>query len=306
MKVETFVRVTADGAEDSPTLRRRTYANACGMEEQAAAADSVLHLVPREPSSAILPQLSPWSRSAAKRFFDCACVAAALPLAAPLLLLVALAVRLTSRGPVFFRQLRAGSHGRYFTILKFRTMIHDAGASYHAVTTGGNQPFTCIGPLLRRWKLDELPQIINVLRGEMSLVGPRPKMPEHVIVDLPCRPGITGAATIAFACEEALLDPVPEHHLESYYHQVVLPAKIRLDAEYMARATFLSDFRLIVNSVLRRWDESVAARLLGLEAFLSESSLRESAGGGSTPQWKGGLPIRVASVSARVGARRSA
>lgn len=306
MKVEMFVRVTADGAEDGPALRRRTYANACSMEEQTLAADSVLHLVPRAAPVQLSHPLSRWSGSRAKRCFDCACVLAALPLAFPLLLFVALAVRLTSRGPILFRQQRAGSQGRFFTILKFRTMIHDANAAYHPVTTGGNQPFTCIGPFLRRWKLDELPQIINVLRGDMSLVGPRPKMAQHVVDHLPCRPGMTGAATIAFAREESLLDQVPEHHLDSYYHTVVLPAKQHLDAEYMGHATFFSDLKLIVNSVLRRWDHSVAACLLQLESLLAEGKWHESAGGEDNPQWKGGLPIRVATVAARVGARRSA
>lgn len=306
MKVEMVVRVTADGAEDGPTLRRRTYANACAMEEQTLVPNSILHLVPRAVPVPLDQPLSRWSKSGSKRFFDCACVVLALPLALPLLLIVALAVRVSSRGPVFFRQQRTGSHGRFFTILKFRTMIHDANAAYHPVTTGGNQPFTSIGPFLRRWKLDELPQIINVLRGEMSLVGPRPKMPQHVVDHLPCRPGITGAATFAFAREETLLDQVPEHHLESYYHLVVLPAKQHLDAEYMARATFSSDLRLIINSVLRRWDDSVAAYLLELESVLADSKSHESTGDEDDPQWKGGLPIRVATVAARVGARRSA
>jgi hypothetical protein len=96
----------------------------------------------------------------------------------------------------------------------------------------------------------------------MSLVGPRPKMPEHVISDLPCRPGVTGAATIAFAREEAVLDRIPRHHLEACYYSVVLPAKRKLDAEYMAHATFLSDLKIIVNSVLRRWDNSLMEGLL--------------------------------------------
>ena len=108
----------------------------------------------------------------------------------------------------------------------------------------------------------------------MSLVGPRPKMREHVLCDLPCRPGITGAATIAYAREEAVLDRVPKHHLENYYHAVVLPAKRRLDSEYMARATFLSDFKLIVDSVLRRWDTSVMEELLNTGAFDEEYRMR--------------------------------
>src|ERR1700683_698209 len=96
----------------------------------------------------------------------------------------------------------------------------------------------------------------------MSLVGPRPKLPEHAISNLPCRAGITGAATIAFALEESILERVPKHHLESFYHSVVLPAKHRLDADYMAHATFFSDLKIIIDSVIRRWDCSIMEELL--------------------------------------------
>lgn len=212
-------------------------------------------------------QPSSWSRSGVKRLFDCSCVLLSLPLLAPVLLVIALAVWLTSTGPIFFLQKRVGRHGRTFTILKFRTMIHAAKKAHHAVTTVSNQRFTLIGPFLRRWKLDELPQLLNVLWGDMSLVGPRPKMPEHVIFNLLCRPGITGAATVAFAREEAILDAVPRHLLESYVHTVVLPIKRGLDADYMAEATFVSDFKLILKSILRRWDSSIAEELLDKASF---------------------------------------
>lgn len=215
-------------------------------------------------------ELSAWSQSAAKRVFDCLCVLFALPLLLPVLLAIAIAVRLTSSGPMLFLQTRVGCRGRAFTILKFRTMLHDEDARHHPVTTADNQPFTSIGPFLRRWKLDELPQIFNVLAGDMSLVGPRPKMPEHVQTELQCRPGITGAATIAFAREETILDRVPKHSLDDYYHHVVLPAKLQLDAEYMARATFASDLRLILNSMLRRWDTSIADSILEQELVTSD------------------------------------
>ena len=215
----------------------------------------------------VIKRLSPWSRSGAKRLFDCVCVLLVLPLLVPALLVVALVVWLTSSGPVLFLQQRMGRDGKPFTILKFRTMIHATDKAHHAVTTAGNQRFTPVGSFLRRLKIDELPQLLNVLVGHMSLVGPRPKIREHVISHLPCRPGITGAATIAFALEEAVLDRVPKHHLESYYHKVVLPAKRQLDAEYMAHATFLSDFKLVVNSVLRRWDASAMEEVLNSEAF---------------------------------------
>jgi lipopolysaccharide/colanic/teichoic acid biosynthesis glycosyltransferase len=216
--------------------------------------------------------LSAWSRSRAKRVFDCLCVVPALPLLIPAMFLIGAAVRLTSRGPVFFVQKRMGRGGHTFNILKFRTMIHATDTAHHAVTTAGNQRFTTIGPFLRRWKLDELPQMLNVLRGEMSLVGPRPKMPEHASSWYPCRPGITGAATITFAREEDILDRVPKHDLNSYYHSFVLPAKRQLDSEYMASATFLSDLKLIINSVLRRWDTSDMEKVLSLKPSAAFSS----------------------------------
>lgn len=201
-------------------------------------------------------RLSPWSRSTAKRLFDCLCVLASLPVIAPLLLVIAAAVRLTSRGPVLFLQERMGRHGKAFTIIKFRTMVHVANRAHNPITTSDNQRFTSIGQLLRRSKLDELPQLINVLLGHMSLVGPRPKMREHVVFDLPCRPGITGMATTVFACEESILTRIPANRLDAFYHAVVLPAKRKLDAEYMSKATFVTDLHLIVRSILRRWNTS--------------------------------------------------
>jgi lipopolysaccharide/colanic/teichoic acid biosynthesis glycosyltransferase len=184
-----------------------------------------------------------------------------------MLLVIAAAVRLTSRGPILFMQKRVGHHGRTFAILKFRSMIHVAENAHHPITTSGNQRFTPIGPFLRCWKLDELPQIANVLAGHMSLVGPRPKLPEHVRFDLPCRPGITGLATIAFACEETLLVHLPKDRLDAFYHDVVLPAKRKLDADYMARATFLSDIRLLVCTVLRRWNTDALENFIAVSKY---------------------------------------
>lgn len=215
----------------------------------------------RSSISLVRERTNPWSQSGTKRLFDFLCVLLALPLLVPIYLVIALAVRLTSSGPVLFLQERVGRHGKLFTILKFRTMVHSEDAAHHAVTTTENQRFTPVGPFLRRYKLDELPQLLNVLIGDMSLVGARPKMPEHQIVDLLYRPGITGAATFAFAREEKVLARVPKHYLDTYYHTVILPAKSRLDEDYMARATFRTDLALIVNSVLRRWDDSVVDNL---------------------------------------------
>jgi lipopolysaccharide/colanic/teichoic acid biosynthesis glycosyltransferase len=211
--------------------------------------------------------------SGAKRFFDCICVVLMLPILIPTFLAIGLAVRLTSSGPVLFLQKRMGRHGREFTILKFRTMIHTAHRVHQPVTTSGNQLFTPVGPFLRRWKLDEIPQLLNVLVGHMSLVGPRPKLQEHAISNVPCRAGITGAATIAFAREESILDRIPKSHLDSFYHSVVLPAKHQLDEEYMANATFLSDLKLIFDSVMRRWDSSIMEQLLTTWAFEQEDGI---------------------------------
>jgi lipopolysaccharide/colanic/teichoic acid biosynthesis glycosyltransferase len=221
------------------------------------------------PARSAWKGLSPWSRSAAKRLFDCACVLLVLPAVLPLLVAIAAAVRVTSRGPVLFLQKRMGRYGQAFTILKFRTLIHIAGA-HDANAATHYQCLTPIGSFLRRWKLDELPQIANVLAGDMSLVGPRPKLPEYVTLELPCRPGITGMATIVFASEGRFLARVAKEHLSAYIHAVVLPAKRQMDAEYMARATFLSDLRLLVNSVLRRWDTSGLEKILGLPGIRKE------------------------------------
>jgi lipopolysaccharide/colanic/teichoic acid biosynthesis glycosyltransferase len=221
--------------------------------------------LPREDDSSdpndSYPLPSPWSVSRMKRLFDVVAVTATLPLVIPVLLAVGLLVRLSSRGPILFVQTRVGRHGRLFSIFKFRTMTHNNGENRPLITTLGNQPFTPVGRFLRKWKLDELPQILNVLRAEMSLVGPRPKVPDHAC-ELPlCRPGITGAATLVFAREEVLLDSVPGHALDDYVHLVVLPAKRKIDAGYMSRATFLSDFAIIARSIFRRWNYFAAERV---------------------------------------------
>ncbi len=223
-------------------------------------------------------RVSEWSQSGLKRFFDVTCVLLALPLLIPIFAVVGLAVRLTSRGPVLFLQKRTGLHRRNFTILKFRTMEHLENGARSKVTTAGNQQFTPVGCFLRRWKLDELPQVLNVLVGDMTLVGPRPKLPEHQLIELKCRPGITGAATIAFAREEQILARLPHDCVDEYYHSIILPAKLRLDREYMARATFLTDLKLIVDTISRRWDCSEIYELLDLQpAEMQRRTLKNKA-----------------------------
>jgi lipopolysaccharide/colanic/teichoic acid biosynthesis glycosyltransferase/glycosyltransferase involved in cell wall biosynthesis len=246
--------------------------------------------------------LSSWSQSWVKRALDCICVLTALPLLAPVLLAIAAAVRFTSPGPVLFLQRRIGRYGSTFTIAKFRTLVYSSDIEHHAITTEDNQHFTPIGPFLRRWKLDELPQLINVLMGDMSLVGPRPKIRQHRVSVLRCRPGITGAATIAFADEEAVLARVPKHELESSYRTLFLPAKRQLDSEYMAHATVLSDIRIVLKSVLRRWDTTTMESVLGIGTSAARerieqrsASIREHA---LQPRMRN-APIRLAILGTR-------
>ena len=242
--------------------------------------------VVRSSLSLVDERISAWSQSRLKRLFDVICVVLALPLLIPIFFVVGLAVRFTSNGPVLFLQKRTGLHRRNFTILKFRTMEHLENGAHSKVTTAGNQRFTPVGPFLRRWKLDELPQLLNVLIGDMSLVGPRPKLPEHQLGELKCRPGITGAATIAFAREEHILARLPHHRLDSYYHSIILPAKLRLDREYMAQGTFLTDLKLIVDTIVRRWDCSEICKLLDIQPAEMQSK---------TPKSKMPAPVVTAS-----------
>ena len=179
-----------------------------------------------------------------------------------MVILVGFAVRVTSSGPVLFRQRRMGRAGQEFTIYKFRTMAHSTAPNPCLVTTAGDSRFTRIGPFLRRWKLDEFPQLFNVLQGEMSLVGPRPKVCEQTQDWMACRPGVTGAATIAFAREEQALDRIPRQQLTQFYRDVVVPAKQQIDSEYMAQATLSSDLRLIWSSVFGQWNGSVMEQAL--------------------------------------------
>jgi lipopolysaccharide/colanic/teichoic acid biosynthesis glycosyltransferase len=190
-------------------------------------------------------RVSPWCASRLKRLFDLACVAPALLLLSPLFAIIALAIRLTSPGPAIFRQVRAGRHRRPFTIYKFRTMVQNSEGLGPGHTAKGDPRITAIGDFLRRFKLDELPQLYNVLRGDMSLVGPRPKLPHHEHTAMKCRPGVTGAATLAFRDEQHILCQVPSEKIEEFYVDHVVPFKIQLDSEYMRSATFLSDIQIL-------------------------------------------------------------
>jgi lipopolysaccharide/colanic/teichoic acid biosynthesis glycosyltransferase len=123
--------------------------------------------------------------------------------------------------------------------------MHASDASGSPITVIGDARITRVGVFLRRFKLDELPQFWNVLIGDMSLVGPRPKLPQHEALYLRVRPGITGPATLAFRQEEEVLASVPKHELDSFYHEVIKPSKAWIDMDYISRATFRSDLRLL-------------------------------------------------------------
>ena len=124
-------------------------------------------------------------------------------------------------------------------------MSIDAQDDGPCLTKRGDPRVTRFGGFLRKYKLDELPQLVNVLRGDMSLVGPRPKLPHLEVMHMPFRPGLTGAATIAFRCEEEMLQDIPDEELEAYYCRTIKPLKAKIDWDYMREATLASDFSLL-------------------------------------------------------------
>jgi lipopolysaccharide/colanic/teichoic acid biosynthesis glycosyltransferase len=200
--------------------------------------------IPQDPPAYDV-ELSLWSLSLAKRCVDLLFASVALLLVWPLLLVAALLVRYKSPGPVIFRQKRVGRHGVLFTVFKFRTMAIAGQEEGPSLTKRGDPRVTRIGSFLRKYKLDELPQLFNVLRGEMSLIGPRPKLPHLEVMHMPCRPGLTGAATLAFRREEEMLQGIPDDDLEAYYCRMIKPLKAKIDSDYMREATLASDFALL-------------------------------------------------------------
>ena len=187
-----------------------------------------------------------------KRCMDVLFSLLGLALLWPLGLAVALAIRLDSPGPALFRQERVGLRGRPFRIHKFRTMR--VGGAGLQVTAGGDARITRVGRVLRRYKLDELPQLIDVLRGRMSLVGPRPEVPRYMALYPPearrailsVRPGITDPASIAFRNEEALLAAAPD--AERAYIDTIMPLKQRYYLDYVAHRSLGADLRILLST----------------------------------------------------------
>jgi lipopolysaccharide/colanic/teichoic acid biosynthesis glycosyltransferase len=187
----------------------------------------------------------------AKRMFDLLGAALALALLWPLLVAVGLWIKLDSPGPAMFRQQRVGRHGRLFEIHKFRTMVADAPEHGPQLTIGDDPRITRAGAFLRRSKIDELPQLLDVLAGHMSLVGPRPELPAYVahypavLRDkvLAVRPGITDPVSLDLADESDLLGRAADPERE--YVEVLLPRKLRAAAAYAERATLWTDLQVI-------------------------------------------------------------
>lgn len=191
-----------------------------------------------------------------KYIFDRIGALAGLLLLWPILLLIGIAIRFyMPGGPVLFRQQRVGKDGKLFTIYKFRTMhvVHDGTT----VSVAGQQRIPPFGQALRRLKLDELPELWNVLVGEMSFVGPRPDVPGYADLltgsdreILRLRPGITGPASMKYRCEEALLARQPDP--QRYNDEVVWPDKVRINLYYLHHPSFLLDIKMIVYTLLRK------------------------------------------------------
>jgi len=189
-----------------------------------------------------------------KRMFDLLVSSAGLLVSSPLLLLLALWIKLDSEGSVFYRGVRVGRHGRLFRIFKFRTMVVNAERIGGPSTSDNDPRITRVGRLLRKYKLDELPQLVNVLKGEMSLVGPRPEVQMYVDLYseeekaiLSIRPGITDWASLWNSDEGAILAGSPDP--EKTYQEEIRPRKIRLQLEYVRRRSLGVDLQIMLKTL---------------------------------------------------------
>lgn len=197
--------------------------------------------------------VSSWTGSSSKRCFDFCMALVVTILLLPLMAIAAVSVLVLSGRPILFRQMRCGKGGKTFSLLKFRSMRNDNVGP--GLTRAGDSRVTPIGRLLRSSKIDELPQLFNVLGGELSLVGPRPELPEYIAALgdraealLQSKPGITGWATLHYRDEEEVLAQTSGETAHDYYVRVLLPAKCALDLEYAARATMFSDLQLLLGT----------------------------------------------------------
>jgi lipopolysaccharide/colanic/teichoic acid biosynthesis glycosyltransferase len=188
-----------------------------------------------------------------KQTFDTTVATFGLLALAPVFLVVAVLIKLEDGGPVFYRAKRVGLNGNLFPLYKFRSMRVDADRMGPGITASGDPRITRMGAWLRRTKVDELPQLLNVIAGDMSLVGPRPEDPRYVALYTPeqrrilqVRPGITSAASLAYRHEEQMLSG--PNWQDTYVHEV-MPAKLAIDLEYLARRNLLTDMTLILRTI---------------------------------------------------------
>lgn len=189
-----------------------------------------------------------------KRIFDIVAAAAGIVLMAPMFVVVSALIKIDSTGPVFFRQQRVGKNFKLFTLYKFRSMIADAQKNSLLITAKKDRRITRVGRVLRAAKIDELPQLINVLLGDMSIVGPRPEVPKYVELFrdryrevLSVRPGLTDYASIQYRDEESVLAQF--ENPEAGYVETVLPEKIRLATNYIREQNMWIDIQVIIKTV---------------------------------------------------------
>jgi len=191
-----------------------------------------------------------------KRIFDFIVSLAVILIAFPIWILVALAIKMDSPGPVFHRGTRVGKDGKPFTLFKFRTMVADAPRRGPGITQQDDPRITRVGRFLRKLKIDEMPQLINVLKGEMSIIGPRPEDPRYVAHYTPeqrrvltVRPGMASPAFIKYRHEEELLAAASDD-LEHVYLTQILPDKLRMDIEYVRNQSFIGDLSIFAQAAL--------------------------------------------------------
>jgi len=191
-----------------------------------------------------------------KRIFDFICSTLGLIVLSPVLLAIAIKIKTGSDGPVFFRQIRVGEKNEEFEILKFRTMVVDAEKLGRQITVGNDNRITKIGAFLRKYKLDELPQLINVFKGDMSLVGPRPEVPRYVKLYnetqrkvLEVKPGITDLASIRYRDENDLLGEA--ENPDDFYINTIMPDKLALNLEYINNNNIFVDIYIILKTIIK-------------------------------------------------------
>jgi lipopolysaccharide/colanic/teichoic acid biosynthesis glycosyltransferase len=235
------------GTQSSHPLHTNLYSEVRNFGESAAAPIVISRL--RETEEKPAKTALTWAESATKRGFDLIASTIGVVALLPVLGLIAVCIKLTSSGPILFCQERIGKDQVPFKIYKFRTMYVLSEEQGPTVTRGCDDRMTNIGKFLRKFKLDELPQLFNVIQGNMSLVGPRPKLEKHERMEMICKPGITGAATLVFAREQILLSQVPEEAFEDFTINVLNAIKAQIDTDYARKSTFQSDMKLLIVTV---------------------------------------------------------